>query len=141
MLFADAGPAMVVAVEPDLVVSAFSADIDCVVLLKFPREIGAAIVAEENLKPGRRLIALSSYRDEEQMASDLKPGANYRAWTNFQPFVAEFLADDAQRLAALHAAMPDWAWQRCKDLTAAAVKARPVKFRDGRPLRSATPAK
>jgi hypothetical protein len=141
MLLADAGPAVVCAVEPDLVVSAYSADIDCVVLLRFGREIGPALVIEENLKPGRRLIALSSYRDDEQMASDLRPGARYRAWTNFQPIVAEFLADDGQRIAALHAAMPDWAWQRCRELTAAAVKARPVKFRDGRPLRSATPAK
>lgn len=141
MLLADVGPAMVVAVEPELLVSAFAADIDCVALLRFPREIAAAIAIEENLKPGRRLITLNSYRDDEQMAADLTPGTKYRAWTNFQPFIAEFLADDAERIAKLHADMPAWAWERCRELTAAAVKSRPLRLRDGRPLRSAIPAK
>jgi hypothetical protein len=65
----------------------------------------------------------------------------YRAWKNFHPHIAEFLADDAERLAKLHADMPDWAWQRCKELTVAALKSRPLKLRDGRPMRSVIPGK
>ena len=141
MLLADANPALCVAIEPDLIVSAFSADIDCVVLLRFPSEIARQLVIEQNLKPGRRLISLNSYRDDEHMAADLKPGPKYSAWKNYNPYIAEFLADDTERLTKLHADMPDWAWQRCKELTVAAVKTKPVKCRDGRPLRSVNPAK
>jgi hypothetical protein len=98
------------------------------------------LVSELALKPGRRLISLNSYRDEEQIAPDLTPGPSYSNWTNYNPYIAEFLADDPQRMETLHAEMPDWAWQRCTELTAAAVKARPLRFRDGRPLFSTKPA-
>jgi hypothetical protein len=141
MIFADSNPAIVAAITPDLIVSAFSADIDCVALLRFPSEIAEALIIEHNLKPGRRLISLNSYRDDEQMAPDLKPGPKYQAWKNFNPYIAEFLADDTERLAKLHADMPDWAWQRCKELTVAALKTKPLKLRDGRPMRSVNPAK
>lgn len=140
MLFGDANPALVAAVRPDLIVSAYSGDIDCVVLLRFPSEIGDALILEHNLKPGRRLITLNSYRDEEHIAPDLTPGPEYTAWQNYNPYIAEFLADDAARLAKLHEDMPEWAWQRCKELTVAALKSRPLKLRDGRPRRSVKPA-
>jgi hypothetical protein len=141
MIFADSNPAIVAAVTPDLIISAFSGDIDCVALLRFPPDIAEALILEHNLKPGRRLISLNSYRDDEHMAPDLKPGPKYSAWKNFNPYIAEFLADDKERLAKLHADMPEWAWQRCKDLTVGALKNKPLKLRDGRPMRSVNPGK
>jgi hypothetical protein len=140
MLFGDANPAIVASVKPDLIVSAYSGDIDCVVLLRFPSELGDPLIAEHNLKPGRRLISLNSYRDDPDIAADLKPGPKYSAWTNYNPYIAEFLADDSAPIAKLHEAIPEPYWQRCKEMTVAALKSRPLKLRDGRPLRSVKPA-
>jgi hypothetical protein len=137
MLFGDTNPALVAAVTPDaLIVSAFSPDIDTVVLLRFPPQFAA----EYNLKPGSRLCTVNSYADDPEMAPDLIPGPDYTAWTNFRPFIAEFLADDSARLTALHAKLPDHNWQKCREMTVAALKRRPLTPRDGRPLRSMKPA-
>ena len=116
--------------------SAYSGDIDCVVLLRFPREF----VADYRLKPGQRLISVNTYRDEEHLAHDLVAGPKYTNWTNYSPFIAEFLTNDPERLVALHQSMPEWSWQRCRELTVAALKRRPLRPRDGRPLRSVKPA-
>jgi len=71
-IWGDANPAMVVGVKPDaLFVAAYSADIDCVVLLRFPVEFAI----DQQLKAGSRLIALNSYEKKSEIAADLKPGA------------------------------------------------------------------
>src|SRR5439155_17738783 len=140
MLFADANPAIVVAIKPELIVSAYSGDIDCVMLLRFPSEVAAKLIAEHNLKPGKRLISRNSYRDDPQMAGDLLPGPDYSNWTNYNPYIAEFLADDRERIATLHENMEDYFWEHCRDLTLAALERKPLRLRDGRPLRSVKPA-
>lgn len=136
MLFGDACPALVVAASAkSVIVSAFSADIDCVVLLRFPPELAA----EHDLRPGMRLITLNSYRKDPDLAADLKAGPNYSAWTNYQPMIAEFLTNDPPRLKALHDSMPDWALERCRMFTNEAAKQKAIRPRDGRPLRSVKP--
>lgn len=135
LLFGDTNPAIVAATRPDLIVCAYSGDIDCVVPLRFP----AALAAEHNLKPGGRVISINSYRDEPEIAPDLTPGPKYTNWANYHPMIAEFLVDDAERLAELHRSMPEWSWQRCREMTVALMKSGNVRPRDGRPLRSVKP--
>lgn len=140
LLFADANPTIVVSIRPELIVSAYSGDIDCVVLLRFPSQIADQLIAEHGLKPGQRLVSLNSYRDDPNIAPDLVPGPKYSNWTNYNPWIAEFLADDRERIAELHEQINEGFWQRCREMTVAAVKKRPLRPRDGRPLRSAKPA-
>ena len=140
LLFADANPGIVASIRPELIVSAYSGDIDCVVLLRFPSQAADQLIAEHGLKPGQRLISLNSYRDDPNIAPDLVPGPRYSNWTNYNPWIAEFLADDRERIADLHEQINEGFWQRCREMTVAAVKKRPLRPRDGRPLRSAKPA-
>lgn len=135
LLFGDTNPAIVAATKPHLLVCAYSGDIDCVVALRF----AADLAAEHNLKPGSRLVSINSYRDDPELAPDLTAGPKYTNWTNYHPMIGEFLADDAERLAELHRSMPEWSWQRCRQMTVALVKSGNVRPRDGRPLRSVKP--
>ena len=135
LLFGDTNPAIVAATKPHLLVCVYSGDIDCVVPLRF----GAELAVAYGLKPGSRLVSMNSYRDDPEIAPDLTPGPKYSNWTNYHPMIAEFLADDAQRLAELHESMPEWSWQRCREMTVALVKSGNVRPRDGRPLRSVKP--
>lgn len=135
LLFGDTNPALVASIDQDLIVAAYSVDIDCVVLLRFPREF----VVEYDLKPGTRLVSINSYYGEGEYAPDLKRGPRYLAWRNVIPMIGEFLADDVQELARLHRSVPETKWRRCRELTVAALKARPIRLRDGRPLRCEKP--
>jgi len=129
LLFGDTNPAIVAKVEPDLIVSAYSVDIDCVVFLRFPREF----VGEYQLRPGSKLVSVNCYYGEGEFAPDLVRGPKYLNWLNVIPMVADFLADDQERLVTLKRSIPDHAWQRCKELTVAKLKTRAYP-RDGRPL-------
>ena len=135
LLFGDTNPGLVATIEPELIVAAYAVDIDCVVLLRFPREFAV----EYNLKPGARLVSINSYYGEGEFAPDLKRGPRYLNWFNVIPMIGEFLADDVERLAILHRDIPETKWQRCRELTVAALKSRPLRPRDGRPLRCEKP--
>ena len=135
LLFGDTNPALVASVDPELIVAAYSVDIDCVALLRFPLDF----VPDYGLKPGTRLVSINSYYGEGEFAPDLKRGPGYLAWRNVIPMIAEFLSDNVERIAHLHQRVPESKWQRCRDLTAAALKSRPLRSRDGRPLRCEKP--
>jgi hypothetical protein len=137
VMFGDANPALVAAVRPDaLIVSAYSGDIDCVVFLRF----APAAAGGHDFKPGDRLVALNSYAKDDEIAPDLTPGPDYREWTNYNPYIAEFMTDDTERVARLHQELPAWSWEKCIAMTNAALKSKKIRPRDGRPLRSSRPA-
>jgi hypothetical protein len=136
LLLGDTNPALVVSVKPDLVVSAYAEDLDCVVLLKFPPDL----VGEYNLRPGRRLVTVDTFRRGDGVAADLTPGDEYQNWSNFHPMVAEFLTDDAERVKELHRLVPEKYWQRARVQTVELLKTRRSNPRDGRPRYAVNPA-
>jgi hypothetical protein len=129
LLLGDTNPALVVALKPDLIVSAYAEDLDCVVLLKFPPDL----VTEYDVRPGGRLVTVNTFRRADDVAADLAPGPEYQNWSNFHPMVAEFLTDDADRVRELHRLVPEKYWQRARVQTVELLKRRPPTPRDGRP--------
>jgi hypothetical protein len=108
----DSRAAVVVAVDP-LVVAAFSSDLDAVVLLRFPAEL----VERYRLAVGSRLLTVNTYGDvrgkdtnEVFYAVDLVPGPRRSGWSNFSPFIADFLSDEAERIEAQKRALPESEW-------------------------------
>lgn len=137
LLLGDTNPALVVSVKPDLIVAAYAEDLDCVVLLKFP----ADLVAEYGLRPGGRLVTVNTFRRDDGVAADLRPGPEYQNWSNFHPMVAEFLTDDADRVKELHRLVPEKYWQRARAQTVELLKTRAPNPRDGRPRCAVDPAR
>jgi hypothetical protein len=135
----DSRAAVVISVKPTLLVAAFTDELDCVALMRFPRRL----VAEEELEVGSRLLTVntySSFKDQPEPAEDLilGPGAGDR-WANVSPLIADFLTEDRARVAARKAEIPESEWARCQELGEEwhAAK-RPA--RDGRPVLAHVPA-
>jgi len=71
LIFGEPNPAVVISVSP-LVVAAYAAPLDCVVLLSFKQ---AFLVKDHGLKIGSRLLAICTYkRGTGKIDSDLDPG-------------------------------------------------------------------
>ncbi len=128
----DSRAAMVVSVNP-LVVAAYTDEMDCVVLLKFPSEL----VNQYGLKEGARLLTVNFYDGDPGMACDLYPGPkNTKRWTNFGPLIADFLTDDQQRLTMRKKQISDSEWQRTWAMGQDYLKRHSNQIRDGRPIYS-----
>ena len=96
----DSRAAVVVSLTP-LVVAAYADDLDAVVLLRFAGEL----VAQYRLAVGSRLLAVNTFSEQRGAktgamlyAVDLVPGPQRSGWSNFTPFIAEFLSDDIARI-------------------------------------------
>jgi hypothetical protein len=129
----DSRPACVMSLEP-LLVAAYSDDLDCVVMLKYP----FFLIEEHELQVGSRLLTINSYFEGRRIASDLIPGPNHHGpWSNFYPMIAEFFSDDAARIVEPKAEITDEEWDRCQALGEFYLEKFPGRFRNGSPLRSA----
>jgi len=135
--FGDARAALVVSTSP-LVVAAYTDELDCVVMLRFPDHL----LRDHDLRAGTRLVAVFTYSQEEEMAPDLDPGpANTGNWSNAAPLIGEFLSEDRERLAELHAAIGEEEWERCRTLAEDYRKRHGGRAREGSLLFSGSPAK
>ena len=135
LLFGDTRAAVVVGVRPNLVVAAYSDDLDAVALLRFsPRHAD-----EHQLSVGSRLVTVNTYQPGAGVASDLHlgPEPQSAAFCNFHPLIADLLSEDRRRLAELHQAIPESEWKHARELGEAAVAAK-APTRSGRPLRAGT---
>jgi hypothetical protein len=128
----DARAAVVVADDPVLV-AAYTDELDCVAMLKFP-----SFVAEQlHLRPGTRLLTINTYAVGLFVARDLQPGPlRYKRYNNFYPIVAEFLSDDADRIARKKDRIKEDEWTRCEDMGCDYLLRSKVKVRNGSPFRS-----
>lgn len=132
----DSRAAVVVSGNP-LVVAAYTDELDCVALLRFPDEMARAY----QLQPGSRLLTLNSYGRGTQVASDLLPGpACTQRWTNFCPVIAEFVSDDVARIGMRKAEISEEEWARTWEQAQAYSTTRGLACRDGRPLMAHKPA-
>jgi hypothetical protein len=115
----DSRAAVVVALQP-LLVAAYSSDLDAVALLRFPVEL----VERYRLKVGARLLTVNTYADvrgkttnEPFYAVDLVPGPRRSGWSNFSPFIADFLSDESERIEARKRELPESEWLDVERLT------------------------
>ncbi len=129
LMFCDSQPAIVVSKHP-LVVAAYSDDIDCVVMLKFPDEYAGIY----NLDVKSRLITINIYGRGESFQNDILPGesCNY-TWVAFNPFIAEFLTDDIDILTHKKEQIGNEIWDYVCTLAVEYQIRHPNVWRDGRP--------
>jgi hypothetical protein len=132
----DSRAAVVMSTAP-LLVAAYTDEIDCVAMLRFPDELAG----DYRLSPGARLLTVNYYGNAPNYDPDLIPGPNdERRWTGFHPLIADFLTDDYPRLEACKQQIPAEEWQRAFALGSQYVKLRPGVARDGRPGYASYPA-
>jgi hypothetical protein len=133
----DSRAAVVVYLEP-LIVAAYTDELDCVALLEFPDEF----VEEYKLTVGSRLLTVNLYRRREKgLAPDLVPGErDHKRYGNFIPYIAEFLSEDNERIAARKAEISEEEWQRAEQMGREALQRCDGATRDGSPLLADEPA-
>ncbi|MDO5559859.1 MAG: hypothetical protein Q4F95_09710 [Oscillospiraceae bacterium] len=114
LLDGDTQPAIVKSVSP-LIVSAYSDEMDAVVLLRFPD----ALSAKYNLVPGSRLVTSNVYSVRPKMAKDITPGDNYLGnYYNFTPTVQLFLSDKEEYIINRVNMFDEDHWSYVQQLTA-----------------------
>jgi ribosomal protein S18 acetylase RimI-like enzyme len=132
----DSRAAMVVGISP-LLVAAYTDELDCVVMLRFPQEFVGAF----DLRAGTRLLTVNTYFKEPRIAPDLIPGpAAYDEWTNVYPVIAEFLSEDAGRIERRKCEIEESEWESCELLAREYRRLRPGVARDGSPYTAFRPA-
>lgn len=139
LMYGDSRAALVVRRDP-ILVAAYTDELDCVAMLRFPKEV-------ENdypLEVGTRLLTVNTYSriEDVPVVPDLQPGEQwFRRYGNFSPFIAEFLSDDLARIEARKAEIEAEEWERAGRMAAEYLKRHGERARDGRPLRCSTPAR
>jgi hypothetical protein len=137
LLCGDSRAAMVVSINP-LLIAAYTDEFDCIAMLKFPN----SLISEYNLKVYDRLLTINLYMPEGDFAEDLENGpASHNRYSNFEPFIAEFLSDDLHQIELRKAQILSNEWERTKHLAEKYIeKNGKIRFRDGRPLYCRKPA-
>jgi hypothetical protein len=132
----DSRAAVVVSVAP-LLIAAYTDELDCVALIRFPQELAQLY----GLEVGSRLLTVNGYVRDEGVAKDLIPGpASYHRYGNFIPLIAEFLSEDGPRIEFRKQEIAEPEWQRARELGDAYLSRPGLRYRDGRPLYSWFPA-
>jgi len=120
------------------VVAAYTDEFDCVAMLRFPQDL----VQEHGLVLGMRLLTVNTYSKGTELVADLEHGpASYRRFSNFGPYIADFLSDDRERIEARKAQIPEAEWKRTAELSAAKLAKCGSRFRNGNPVKSFEPAR
>jgi len=133
----DSRAAVVVLAKP-LLVAAYTDELDCVALLRFPD----SLVDEYRLRNGWRLLTVNCYRRRAKYDGDLILGPNLiKRWTGFHPIIADFVSDDTTRIEWRKKRISEDEWQRTLSLGKEYIQIRPGVARDGRPVFSGMPAK
>jgi hypothetical protein len=118
-------------------VAAYTDELDCIVLLRFPR----LLATEHGLQAGDRLLTVNTYARGTRFASDLVPGTRQLGrWVNFYPVIAEFLSEDKQRIERRKAEIAESEWRRCAAMGVRYLREFPGRWRNGSPFWSVRPA-
>lgn len=127
LLNGDTQPAVVVSLDP-LIISAYSTDMDAVLLLRFPKEL----VNMYNLKKGMRLVTTNIYYEGDKVAKDIIPGEEYtHDWVNYVPMIPLFLCDDEAALRQLPEMFDEMLWTKVIRMTEEKSANKKIKCRDG----------
>jgi hypothetical protein len=142
-----ANPAIVVRVEPQLLVAAYSSDHDAVAMLEFSR----GVQRHHELTVGDRLLSVNTYTQKldsrgepsRETAADLSPGpyGSGNGWHNFWPIIADFIARDPRTVERGKRLLPAQEWERALLLGPKYLKLYGSFWRDGNPYLSEIPAR
>ncbi len=136
LLLGDSRSAVVVSTSP-LLVAAYTDELDCVAMLKFPERL----VSEYDLDVGDRLLTANYYSNDPNDGTDLIPGPrNSEIWTSFSPIIVEFLTDDLEDVEERKKAIREGEWERTWRMAQEYLELKPDLARDGRPVFSAVDA-
>lgn len=136
LMYGDSRAAVVVSLSP-LLVAAYTDELDCVAMLRFPDEL----VTEYELVCGSRLLTTNTYNYLEPRQSDLSEGpASYGRYGFFWPVIAEFLSDDLARANERKLEIDEDEWRRTIECGNEYIAKYKHVARDGRPYRSWIPA-
>ncbi|MGH7283094.1 MAG: hypothetical protein ACRELY_16335 [Polyangiaceae bacterium] len=129
-------PALVVSTTPDVLVAAYTDELDAIVLLRFDAIWAQLLHLVANL----RLLTINTYGRTSFVSPDLKEGPrSLQRWTNVFPIIAETLSDDLLLIQQRKATLDSGLWQRAQELLLEMRRADRVSVRDGSPLRSRGP--
>jgi hypothetical protein len=132
----DSRAAVVISVSP-LLVAAYTDEMDCIAVLRFPDEF----VSEFGLEVRSRLLTVNTYYAVEPLAPDLTEGPlSFHRYGNFIPRIADFLTDDVERLRARKAKIIADEWARAWVLGMRYLETHGPVARDGHPERCFEPA-
>jgi hypothetical protein len=130
--YGDANPALVVSVQP-LIVAAYSPDIDNVMLLRLPNELGDNKATNKPLRQGDRLVTCNTYQRSDEPSGDIPLGPEATGdWNDCWFVIANLISSDQARLDELTASFSDRAWHRCNQHAQRRL-ANGDRCRDGRP--------
>lgn len=124
----DTQPALVISLHP-LVISAYSDEMDAVVLLQFPDKLADMY----GLREGTRLVTSNVYRygTGSEVASDIIPGSGYmHRYSNVIPIVQLFFSDDEEYIKSRIRLFDEDQWDRLQALTEEKLRHN-IKMRDG----------
>jgi hypothetical protein len=137
LLHGDARAAIVIATIPHLLVAAYTDELDCIAILQFP----SWLIALYDLRPGTRLLTVNTYKDGSEVVRDLHPGPQtYGQYSNFYPYIAEFLSDGMRRIDVCKTQIPTDEWERTWRMGKEYLRKYPNLARDGRPGYCGQPA-
>ena len=130
----DSRAAMVVRVEPEVVVAAYTDELDCVVMLRFPDWVREVYP----LRVGAKLLTINTYMwISEGMARDLTPGPRFtNQYGDFYPVIAEFVGQNLDVIEARKSQIADDEWLRTIKLAKNVLEKNDCLTRDGNPLTS-----
>lgn len=118
MQYGDTQPALVVSLDP-LIISAYSDEMDGVVLLEFPSKLGSFY----DLNEGDRLVTSNVYAFGTIPAPDLIMGENcLKRYVNFTPIVQIFLAEEEDYARERISLFDEERWERVREMTEERIK-------------------
>ncbi len=133
LIYGDCRAAAVVEISP-LLVAAYSGELDCVVLLRFPDHF----VGDYQLAVGKKLLTSNCYHDAVDFSGDWTQGPKKKPnrWTLFHPVIVDFLTDDKERLAYCKSLVEKDEWKRAFKMGLEYKSKHPGVARHGYPFRS-----
>ena len=141
MLLGDTQPARVVELSPELLVAAYSTDLDATILLAFPKWVGSELA----LSVGQRLACAGQFdlpRKETRLARDVLKGPHAtESFHNVRPLVLQVFADDAKGAARRVRWLDELAWSRLEEGLQRYQAGFGLCARNGRPSRMKEPAR
>jgi len=135
----DSRAAVVVQTAPSILVAAYTDELDCLVILRFP----SFVKQFYQLEKGTRLLTVNTYTCGIRTARDLRPGLlNTHRYCNYFPIIAEFLSNDIEYIERRKEEILDDEWQRISTFMLQHLSAKKSKFRarNGSPYFSMIPA-
>lgn len=137
LLYGDSRAAVVLSTSP-LLVAAYTDELDCSVVLRFP----ANLVERYSLETGDHLLTVNAYEEGASIVGDLSEGPETTGqYCNFSPLIAEFLSEDYGRIEYRKSTIDAAEWDRAERMGREYLERNGGNVRDGSPRSAEIPIK